>query len=48
MPPSIGSEPQSPDGHAYRYDSRAPFSWAAPATPKTRRRMTEHHGTEAW
>src|SRR5437764_822809 len=48
MPPSIGSEPQSPDGHAYRRFSACAFPWPAPATPNTLRTRIETHGTLAW
>ena len=48
MPPSSGSEPQSPDGQAARKATRVWSEWAAPPTPNTRRRITEHHGTWAW
>ena len=48
MPPSSGSEPQSPDGQAAPEATRVWSEWAAPPTPNTRRRMTEHHGTWAW
>ena len=48
MPPSSGSEPQSPDGHADRNATRVWSAWAAPPTPNTWRRITEHHGTWAW
>ena len=33
MPPSTGSEPQSPDGHAYRRFSREASPAADPAIP---------------
>ena len=33
IPPSSGSDPHSPDGHANREAKRDAFWWAAPATP---------------
>ncbi len=48
MPPSMGSEPQSPDGQAMRIEWLPGLWLEAPATPKALRTTTQQKGTGAW